>query len=458
MVLFCYAFVPQIGAKDGDKESRHCRIEVVEKGSGWPVPLVELRTTNQLRFVSDNAGVIAIDAPELFDREIWFDVIGHGYEVPRDGFGGRGVRLVPEHGKTLRVEVDRRILARRVGRLTGGGILGEGQKLGEYQEWKESGVFGCDSTQTAVHRGRKFWVWGDTSIPKYTLGIFDATGATTEIVPDIEFEPPLRMPFEYFRDRRGNPRGIAPVKGDGPTWLSALVSLKDRDGEERLVASYVKIIPPLEPYEQGLVVWNEKTQLFEPLRVLWNQSTDGDKRPRMPDGHSVKWRDESGKEWVLFGNPLPTLRVAATFEAWQDPDAWELLEQQESLPSAADGRRVKPHTGAIAWNAWRNRWVTVFMEAFGSPSAFGEIWYAEADSPFGPWGPATKVLSHENYTFYNPCLHPEFTPDVSPHLYFEGTFTAMFTDHAHPTPRYDYNQMLYRLDLDDPGLAKSRGE
>src|SRR5437867_1846904 len=60
-----------------------CRIEVVEKGSGWPVPLVELRTTHNVRFVTDNAGVIALDLPELMGREVWFEVIGHGYEVPK---------------------------------------------------------------------------------------------------------------------------------------------------------------------------------------------------------------------------------------------------------------------------------------------------------------------------------------------------------------------------------------
>src|SRR5687768_10577320 len=32
-----------------------CRIEVVDKESRWPVPLVELRTTHQARFVTDNA-------------------------------------------------------------------------------------------------------------------------------------------------------------------------------------------------------------------------------------------------------------------------------------------------------------------------------------------------------------------------------------------------------------------
>src|SRR5215510_11228330 len=55
-----------------------CRIEVVEKGTDWPVSLVELRTTHNVRFVTDNAGVIAFDLPELMGRETWFDVIGQG--------------------------------------------------------------------------------------------------------------------------------------------------------------------------------------------------------------------------------------------------------------------------------------------------------------------------------------------------------------------------------------------
>jgi hypothetical protein len=93
------------------------------------------------------------------------------------------------------------------------------------------------------------------------------------------------------------------------------------------------------------------------------------------------------------------------------------------------------------------------MQAFGKPSAFGELWYAEAAVPTGPWGKTVKVLSHQNYTFYNPRLHPEFTAPTSPILIFEGTFTMQFADRSAPVPRYDYNQILYRLDLDDPALA-----
>jgi hypothetical protein len=166
---------------------------------------------------------------------------------------------------------------------------------------------------------------------------------------------------------------------------------------------------------------------------------------------------EDGKKWVLFGSPLPSLRCEATFEAWQDPSAWEVLTPHENFNAADDGSAVKPHSGSIAWNDFRKRWVTIFMQVFGKPSAFGEVWYAEADSPYGPWGPAVKVLSHKNYTFYGPRLHADFTPPDSPVLLFEGTYTQAFADRPEATPRYDYNQILYRLDLDDPRLAPARG-
>jgi hypothetical protein len=71
------------------------------------------------------------------------------------------------------------------------------------------------------------------------------------------------------------------------------------------------------------------------------------------------------------------------------------------------------------------------MQAKGKPSVLGELWYAEADAPTGPWGAAVKVLTHDNYTFYNPRLHPEFTAPDSPILIFEGTYTAEFADRPH---------------------------
>jgi hypothetical protein len=433
-----------------------CRIEVVEQGSGWPVPLVELRTLHQVRLVTDNAGVIAMDLPELMNRECWFDVIGHGYEVPKDGFGYRGVRLKPSPGKTLRVEVKRVNLAKRLGRLTGAGLFAESQKLGENLDWPESGILGCDSVQNAVYQGKLFWAFGDTTLAHYPLGIFHMSSATTAVAPLTSFEPPLRLKLEIFRDGNGQPRGVAEMPGTGPTWVSGYVTLPDKQGTPRLVGTYVKIKPPLEAYECGQCVWNDKNERFERLRVVWTKSESQPKQPTAPEGHPAFWKDPQGREWLLFGNPLPTLRCAPTYESWQDPAQWEVLARQETLSSAKDGAAVKPHTGSIAWNPFRRRWVTVFMEAFGKPSTFGELWYAEAESPLGPWGKAVKVITHENYTFYNPRLHPEFTATNSPILIFEGTYTREFADRPAPTPRYDYNQVLYRLDLDDPALAPAR--
>jgi hypothetical protein len=246
------------------------------------------------------------------------------------------------------------------------------------------------------------------------------------------------------------------MPGDGPTWLTGFLTLPAKDTKPRLVASYMKVKPPLEAYQWGLCVWNDETSKFDPLKVLWTKSDAAPKPPPIPEGHPILWKDRSGKEYALFGNPLPTLRCPATFEQWQDPATWETLQPQESLASAADGKPVKPHSGSIAYNPWRKRFVTIFMETFGQPSAFGELYYAEAESPTGPWGKAVKVLSHQNYTFYNPRIHPEFTAPESPILIFEGTYTQQFANRPIPTTRYDYNQILYRLDLDDPALAAAQ--
>lgn len=437
-----------------DRSGPFC-IRVVDKENGWPVPMVEFRTTHEVRFVSDNAGRVAIDLPELVGRETWFTVSSDGYEVPIDAFQQRGVRLTPQCGAAADVEVSRTSIAKRLGRITGAGLFGESQKLGLEADWRESGVFGCDSVLCAVHNGKMFWAWGDTFIAGYSLGIFDATSATTAIRPCERFEPPLRLRLKYFRDNSGQPRGVAKMPGNGPTWLNGYVSLPDKSGKQRLVATYTKITPPLEAYEFGLCVWNEETANFEHWRTLWKQS-DGPRKPPLPLGHPLVVDGEHGKKYVLFCDALPKLRCPATFEAWQDPDTWDVLEPQTNIPTAAAGKSTVPGAGSIAWNAYRKRWVTIFVEMLGAPSAFGEIWYAEADSPYGPWGPAVKVLSHSNYSLYGPRLHPEFTPADSPILLFEGTHSTTFANHPAPTPRYEYNQILYRLDLDDPKLEPAR--
>lgn len=429
-----------------------CRVNVVDKDNRWPVPLVELRTTGEQRFVSDNAGVIALDSPDLMGRDTWFTVVGHGYEVPKDGFGFRGVKLTPQPGKTLTVEVTRTNVAKRVGRLTGGGLFAEAQKCGDAKDWTDGPVVGCDSVQTAVLGGQRFWFWGDTTLPRYPLGIFNMLGATTPLQPFDRFEPPLRPAFDYLTANDREVRGVAPVPGKGPTWVFGVTTVPDGRGEPKLVGSYTKIENHLDVYEAGLVVWQDRMREFYKLKAVWTKA-DGGKPPRLPDGNAVSWTDPAGRPWLLFGNPLPHLKCPATFDGWQDPKQWETLTPDPLKD--ADGKAVVPHTGGIAFHAWRKKWVTIFTQKFGT-SPFGEIWYAEAASPLGPWGPAVKVLTHDNYTFYNPRPHADLTPAGSPVLLFEGTYTAEFAKSPPVTPRHNYNQILYRLDLDDPRLAKAK--
>lgn len=434
------------------------RIEVVDGENGWPVPRVELRTTHGVSFFTDNAGVVAFDLPEFMGREIWLDVAADGYELPPDGLGFRGAKFTPAPGKTERIEVRRTSIAKSLGRLTGAGLFAESQKTGRDTAWEESGVAGCDSVQVARLGERLFWLWGDTTLPDRPLGLFHCSGATTVQRPLAAFEPPLRLPFDLFRDKNGVPRNIAEIPGEGPTWLTALAGLPDEGGNERLVATYMKVRSLDDIYEWGLAVWDG--QNFQQHRTIWRKSDKNPKPPPLPTGHAARWTDDAGRDWILFGHPFPSLKCPATFEAWSDPEQWEQIAKPGPLVAAdgsgeiipADG----PHSGAIAWSSYRRKWIAVFQQSGGSPSKVGQVWYAESDSPLGPWGPAVKVLSHRKHTFYNVRLHPELAPEDASFVLFEGTYTAMFADDAAPTPRHEYNQVLYRLDLDDPALAPAQ--
>ncbi len=447
-VACCLMSCPNLWLQNASAQSP-CRIQIIDESNGWPVPLVQLRTTHNVQFISDNAGLIAFDLPELLGRQTWFHVEGHGYSVDKDGFGYAGVRLTPRPGESLAIKVRRELAAKRLGRVTGGGLFAESQKLGDQRDWIEQGILGCDSVQNAIHDGRLFWGWGDTVLANYPLGRFHMIGATTSLQPIKSWEPPIRLRYDYFTDTTGTPRNVAKMPGDGPTWLNGYVSLPSQDGGQKLVATYSKIRPPLTEYEKGLCVWNQQTERFDKLKVLWTRSEENLTAPPAPHGHPVFWEDDQDQRWILFGDPFPTLRCPANFEAWQDPEQWEPLTAQPLVPVKDSSMQVKPHRGAIAWNSFRKKWVTVFTQLHGDSSALGEIWYAEADAPSGPWQQAIKVVTHDKYTFYNPQLHPEFVPEGSPILLFEATYTNTFSRTSQATPRHNYNQVLYRLDLDE---------
>src|SRR5271166_5326232 len=98
------------------------RIHVVEEGTGRGVPLVELRTVNQIRYVTDSNGIVAFDEPGLLNRKVFFSISSHGYEVENDGFGYRGKVLDVTEGGSADIVIRRKNIARRLYRVTGAGI------------------------------------------------------------------------------------------------------------------------------------------------------------------------------------------------------------------------------------------------------------------------------------------------------------------------------------------------
>jgi hypothetical protein len=223
--------------------------------------------------------------------------------------------------------------------------------------------------------------------------------------------------------------------------------------------------------------------------------------PNEPNGHTFL-RTTGGTEHVYYATPYPLLRARAVAESLAHPEQFEaftclaegsgldepridrgpdgvaryrwragtpaieppaqarllkagLLKPEEALLALRDvetGKAVTGHGGSVAWNEHRRRWVMIAVEAGGSSSYLGEVWYAEADTPQGPWVHARKVATHDRYSFYNPKHHPYFDKEGGRVLFFEGTYTHTFSGNDDPTPRYDYNQVMYRLDLADPRL------
>ncbi|HTK75570.1 MAG TPA: hypothetical protein VL371_09955, partial [Gemmataceae bacterium] len=82
-------------------------IRVVDQDTGRGVPLVELKTTNEVKYYTDSNGFIAFLEPGLMGQEVFFHVKSHGYEYPKDAFGYRGVRLKPVAGGKAMIKVKR---------------------------------------------------------------------------------------------------------------------------------------------------------------------------------------------------------------------------------------------------------------------------------------------------------------------------------------------------------------
>src|SRR5262249_28206275 len=217
---------------------RPFRIQVVEAGTGRGVPLVELKTVNQIRYYTDSNGIVAFDEPGLFNQKVYFSIRSHGYEADKDAFGYRGASFLITDGGSAQVVVHRLNIARRLYRVTGEGIYRDSMLTGDKVPLREplldGEVFGQDSVLNAVYQGKIYWFWGDTNRPDYLLGNFHVPGATSLLPGRGGLEPEMGVDLTYFVDDKGFARPTAVMPGEGPTWLSGLTVLADASGRERM--------------------------------------------------------------------------------------------------------------------------------------------------------------------------------------------------------------------------------
>ena len=484
-------------------------IEVVDSATRRGVPLIELRTVNEIRHVTDSAGLVAFDEPGLMGQTVFFHVKGHGYEYPKDGFGYRGVRLDVQAGKSARIEVQRINIAERLYRSTGAGIYRDSVLLGRPTPLANpvlnGEVLGQDSVLEATFQGKIHWFWGDTNRPSYPLGTFGTPGATSELPGKSGgLDPALGVDLTYFLAPDGFVAPTANLKGEGPTWLDGLAVVPDPSapGGERMFAAFAKVRKSMAAYRRGIAEFDPADHTFHEVADVPLDS------PARPFGHPFRL-EMGGVDYVVFADPYPLVRVPADAGHLTDLKEYEAFTcllpgstvdrggqvqvdrgddgraryrwRKNAPPVSADrqnrlvaaktladdevmfalqdpdsGRAVRLARGSTSWNDHRHRWVLIGTESGGTSSNLGEVWFAEADSPLGPWVYARKVVTHDKYSFYNPKQHPTFAQENGRLIYFEGTYTYTFSGNDDPTPRYDYNQITYRLDLDDPRLNLPR--
>jgi hypothetical protein len=393
-------------------------VRIVDEATGRGVPLIEIKLPNEVSYWTDSAGVTAMREPSIERREVSLELSGHGYEP-------QSLKLIPKLGETAVFRMRRTMIAERLYRLTGEGIYRD-SSLGRRDD---TPVLGQDTAVETVYRGKLFWIWGDTIGPNYWN--FNVTAATSELPGRGGLDPAVGVEYRYFLTHDGRTKAMLPIGRKGLVWIEGLFTVTDPAGRERLLATYTVQQGLKPPDECGVATYNDTSETFD----RWFQYPCLKESHR--SSHPIRYEEGGRRYWYLY----PWLRVPDDWSSVQDVSRWEHRKAQ--LP--ANGQRAS----SVAWNEFRQRFILLLENT-------GEVWYAEALRPEGPYSPAVKIVQHNSYNFYNVVQHPTFAQEGGRLMYFEGTYTDSFSAAKQKTPRYNYNQIMYRLRLDDPRLSPAQ--
>jgi hypothetical protein len=501
VLIVALLFVFSVGA--AQQPNAYFKITVIDEETNRGVPMVEFISLNAVRYLTDSNGILAFYEPHLMNRTLFFEVRSHGYKFAKltgsDDLEGKAIKLTPGGSEVLKIK--RINVAERLYRITGEGIYRDSVLLGEsvpiQQPLLNGQVMGQDGAMVVPFNGRLFWTFGDTNGPN-NLNL-SVSAATSRMPGQGGLDPDKGIDLEYFVDDTGFSKPMCRVQGKGVVWIYTLITLKDEAGNERLLARYDRRSGLTQAYERGLALFNEEKSEFEPL-VNWGLDA-----PVFPEGTPFRVRLK-GEDYLYFSrySPAPAVRVKARWKEVINPAAYEAftpllqgikyektaprldrdangqlvyawrsntaplsdeqrnellssgqLKAEEAYPLITDmetGKVIRARAGSVQWNEFRKRWVMIAQET-GGTSNLGEYWYVEGDTPLGPWVYGRKIMTHDKYSFYEAAHHPFLDQDGGRIIFFSGTYSDFLSGTNHITPRYDYNLLMYRMNLADPRLS-----
>ncbi len=493
-------------------KTKFYEIRVIDADTGRGVPLVEFETPDrQYYLMTDSAGRIAISDPALLNKEVLFYTKSHGYYAPAAKdyeyaypmWGEIKLRIVPGKGDVIRIK--RINIAERLYRSTGSRIYEHTLRLGykapiRYPR-ENAQVMGQDGGLGIVYNNRIYWLWGDTtrtddSSGKPRWGMFRASAATSQLPGKGGLDPSVGINYTYFTRSDGFVKDTHVGMTGGMVWPSFVGVV-----EGKLVTYYTgRAVADWSIMEHGIAVLNPATGEFKSIHKY-----DLKEKWRFPSTWGTFTYEDGGIKWLYLGDPtFVNKRVPATMAALKDPNAYEawtcladgsdtnpweatILRDENGKPvyrwtknapplsskdeldliiagkityddayflpvDVENGGYVMMHAGTVYYNAWRDRWIFIGVQAGGSNSYLGEVWYSEAKAPTGPWKKAIKIVTHDSYSFYNPLHLPFFDQEGGKIIYFHGSYSYSFSGPKARDRYNDYNMVMYRLDLSDPRL------
>jgi len=445
-----------------------------------PIPLVITTTTDNLVVVSDNAGYVHIPVNVRIGTAYYLHISSPGYDLPADGFGFRGIRLVVSND-VHKLRLKRTNIAQRSGRVTGIGKYIHGESLGKLRNVGDPPMTGMDSVQSASIHGKQYVYYGDTNWTGYPLGNFKTTNGIATRQTRL---PNCPYSVDFPIDGQGNAASSIDdgYTTNGVVWLSGVMTV---DGEIYGYANHRESLAV--QLSHSHVRWNPNATKFVDFKHLSNESW------RHLDGHPIVF-NENRKDYILFGHAIPNFRVPATQRALLSETSYETFtclmqngeiakdsagnvswrwrndgrpidaEHEAALTNAGhlkraecrflmteigSGRTVVPHRGSVRWNTYLKKWILIFTGINEPESNLGEVFLASGKSPTGPWSACIKIATHPKYSFYNPVQHSWLDQKDGKLITLEGTYTQTFSGNSVATPHCEYNQLTYQVDLTD---------